>query len=107
METSEQNKYKQILTARRDELMQRLEKIEVKFTKSGDAPLDSDSPPVRNLATLQEKDELAESEIKAINAALERVQQGHFGSCVMCGDDIDQPRLDAVPHTPFCSDHAP
>jgi len=60
-------------------------------------------------ATEAEGDEVMEElglsgleEIKAINAALGRIEAGTYGVCVKCGETVSQARLDVVPHTPFC-----
>ncbi|WP_027186750.1 RNA polymerase-binding protein DksA [Desulfovibrio cuneatus] len=40
--------------------------------------------------------------IKKIRAALQRLDDGVFGICDECGDDIGVPRLDARPVTKLC-----
>lgn len=45
-------------------------------------------------------------EIRMIEAALDRVAQGSYGICVVCGDPIGEERLDILPHTPTCRDCA-
>ena len=39
---------------------------------------------------------------RGVALALARIQDGRFGTCVHCGNDIGRRRLDAVPWTPFC-----
>jgi DnaK suppressor protein len=39
-------------------------------------------------------------------AALQRIEDGTYGKCQECGNNIGGPRLDAVPYTPFCVDCA-
>ena len=46
-------------------------------------------------------------EMRAINAALNRIKDGSYGECVTCGKEISEDRLDAVPHTPFCRNCVP
>lgn len=41
-----------------------------------------------------------------IQAALERLDSGTYGRCVVCGNSIAVGRLDARPWTAFCIDHA-
>lgn len=41
-------------------------------------------------------------ELKAIRSALDRIEKGDFGRCVLCGGDIGEPRLTALPFTPYC-----
>lgn len=61
------------------------------------------------LAVERETDEVLEAsglsgqqEIRMIEAALTRIDDGDFGVCVKCGARIAEERLDALPYTPFC-----
>jgi len=61
------------------------------------------------LAVQRETDEVLEgmgisgmAEIRAIDAALERIKEGSYGICVKCGEDISQERLDVLPYAPLC-----
>jgi len=99
--------FKKILADRRAYLLNKSEEIEDKFEQSGDEPFDGDSGEVRNLDVLDDLDEMGQSEIRAIDAALARIEDGSFGDCVTCGDPIDPERLKTLPHTPFCKTHAP
>ena len=40
--------------------------------------------------------------IRVIMAALERIENGSYGACDSCGDDIGQARLAAVPEATRC-----
>jgi DnaK suppressor protein len=40
--------------------------------------------------------------INRLTAALERVSDGTYGQCEMCGREIEQPRLDALPEAVTC-----
>lgn len=42
--------------------------------------------------------------LKAIDAALSRVDRGTFGICEVCADPIPAPRLNAVPWARLCRD---
>ena len=39
-----------------------------------------------------------------VDEALQRVDDGTYGICRVCGDDIGRPRLEAVPTTTQCID---
>ena len=61
-------------------------------------------------ATEREGDEVLESlgssalnELRAIQAALRRIQEGTYGECARCGEEIPGRRLEIVPHTPLCA----
>jgi DnaK suppressor protein len=55
------------------------------------------------LATLDEREQ---KEIQAINRALARMDLGEYGSCEVCGKEIEVERLEAIPWTSACSTHA-
>ena len=46
------------------------------------------------------------SGLAQIEAALERIAAGTYGSCAVCGERIAEGRLEARPWTPFCILHA-
>jgi DnaK suppressor protein len=46
------------------------------------------------------------SGLAQVEAALERISAGTYGSCSICGDQIAEGRLEARPWTPFCIRHA-
>lgn len=47
-------------------------------------------------------DERTRGEVEAIRAALQRVDDGSYGTCVVCGESIEPKRLEAVPWTSMC-----
>ena len=59
-----------------------------------------------NEEVLVDLEESALHEIRVIRAALDRIRQGSYGTCVRCGDEISQERLDVLPATPVCRDCA-
>ena len=48
----------------------------------------------------------AEQGLTQVNGALRRIEQGEYGSCVECGELINENRLKTVPYTPYCIHHA-
>lgn len=95
---------------RKAQLEARLEALEEKLREI-DAELDShQSRDWEELAVERESDEVLEGEgragkveMAAIRAALARIDDGTYGACVKCGEDISEARLDLIPHTPFCA----
>ena len=41
-----------------------------------------------------------------VERALAKMDEGTYGQCEACGKDIAEPRLEAMPATRFCIDHA-
>lgn len=52
---------------------------------------------------LQEK---REHQLEQIHLALESMETGTYGSCAICGQAISYERLEAIPYTPYCKEHA-
>ncbi|MFN7103072.1 MAG: TraR/DksA family transcriptional regulator [Pseudorhizobium sp.] len=97
------DRYETILTARREELLGRLQKIEADFETPRNPDNDDRAVERNNDEVLEELGEAGQKELVAIEAALKRVAAGTFGICVTCGEPISKDRLDLLPHTPFCS----
>ncbi|MCB2111192.1 MAG: TraR/DksA family transcriptional regulator [Defluviimonas sp.] len=100
--------------ARRRELEARKAFLTRRIAGIGDELDSHDAKDWEEMATEREGDEVledlgqsAQAEIRMIDAALERVEEGEYGFCVTCGERIAEERLDLVPATPFCRDCAP
>lgn len=94
------------LEARKADLIGRMVTIEAEL----DSHHNSDW---EELATEREGDEVlegignsAQSELRMIEAALLRIEDGDYGDCAKCGATIGEERLDVLPFTPFCRDCA-
>ena len=48
----------------------------------------------------------AQQGLNYVNNALSRIENGTYGECVECGEDIDEKRLEAVPYATLCMEHA-
>ncbi len=46
------------------------------------------------------------AELRRIDAALARIEEGSYGTCRTCGGTISDARLALLPDTPFCKDCA-
>jgi len=47
-----------------------------------------------------------ELELRRAEAALARIEDGAFGVCVACGEDVELKRLKLDPATPICIGYA-
>ncbi|MCT1577370.1 yteA family sporulation protein [Oceanobacillus kimchii] len=50
--------------------------------------------------------EHTEKELEDINKALHSLEEGSYGICTVCGEDIPYERLEAIPTTDRCIEHA-
>jgi DnaK suppressor protein len=49
-------------------------------------------------------EENADNLLTEVEAALARIEQGTYGTCVVCGKPIGEERLEAVPYATLCID---
>lgn len=106
-QTNRDAKYRAILANRRNELLRRLTAIEQDLEQPRN-PDDEDRATERNNdEVLDGLGQTGQRELLAIDAAIQRLEKGSFGICVKCGAEIEEQRLDIVPHTPFCQSCAP
>jgi RNA polymerase-binding transcription factor DksA len=100
----------QRLRNRRNELRGRLAAVERDMRRETD-PLSGDWA---ERSTQRANDEVlscirltAEAELREIESALRRLEDGTYGICRKCGEPIAHGRLYSVPHTDCCSECAP
>ena len=93
---------KQVLEARRAELVGHLVHVEHELDETPTKDLE-------DFSTERQGDEVLEAlghnelnEFKRIDAALARIEQGIYGVCLICGDDISEARLKILPDTALC-----
>lgn len=48
----------------------------------------------------------AKQGLNYVNNALSRIENGTYGECTVCGEDIEDKRLEAVPYATLCMQHA-
>ncbi|ABK18289.1 RNA polymerase-binding protein DksA [Syntrophobacter fumaroxidans] len=106
MDKETQAKFKEILLARLDELY-----VEAERTVAGMTDTEETFPDPTDRATLESDRNfmlrIRDRERKLIlkiREALQRIEDGSFGLCEMCGDDIGIERLNARPVTTLCID---
>ncbi|MBC7738291.1 MAG: TraR/DksA family transcriptional regulator [Candidatus Saccharibacteria bacterium] len=101
------------ITTRQTQLEQRLADLTTRLGEIKADLNDTETQDWDDLAKDREDDEMLEklgldsqTEVRATNAALQRIKDGSYGVCVRCGAQIEAARLDLLPFTPFCKDHA-
>jgi DnaK suppressor protein len=96
---------KAVLERRLAELMERRERI-ARHTRHRDEPLPPDfaeqAVELENGETMVALDREVNAEIREIEKALRRVEDGSYGTCTECGDPISEQRLEALPFVGLC-----
>lgn len=105
MESSEVLRFRRTLELAREEGVRSLDRL-----GGGTRSVDSDHPKDvgdRGITSLSEESLFQQSRerrlmVRMIEAALARIQQGIFGVCGTCGEEINSRRLDALPWAEYC-----
>ena len=107
---SETKSIKHLLENQREELLRQAE-----ITRKDRKPVELDQSQVGRLSRMDamqvqemslEQERRREITIQRINAALIRVAEGEYGSCLHCGEGISSKRLEFDLATPLCVDCA-
>jgi len=101
MTKSELNKYKNVLKAKQTELVQMIRNRDgIAIEKCPDALDEVQYATERELAIRSlDRDSTL---LRNVRAALSRIEQGSFGVCLHCEEDISPKRLAAIPSTALC-----
>ena len=101
MTKTELNKFKNTLEAKQSELIHFVSNREgIAIEKSPDALDEVQHAAERELAirNLDRESNL----LRNVRGALRRIQEGTYGTCMHCEEDISPKRLAAVPWTAYC-----
>lgn len=93
---------KALLEARLAELHARINRIEGELEEPLSGDFEEQAVELEDDEVLEDLGAAGVQEIRAIEAALGRIEDGSYGICVNCGDPIAEERLDAVPQAPRC-----
>ena len=99
------NEIKKQLLELKKIIAQRIEKTQ-QHIRHVDGPVEQDFEEQvvtrKNDDVIYNLDSLAKAELAQITSALRRIDQGIFGVCTSCGENIDPERLKALPYTDNC-----
>lgn len=98
------------LAQRKKALLARLRELDTRLHNIEDELDSHQAKDWEDLATEREEDEVLQrigedgiAEIERIRSALTRIEDGTYGVCTTCGEEIPAKRLDILPSTPFCA----
>lgn len=106
MKQKDIERFKKLLNARLEELLGQADATVLDMTDTGEAfpdPTDRASMESERSFTLRIRDRERKL-ISKIREAIQRIEDGEFGTCEACGEDIDKKRIDARPVTTLCID---
>ena len=78
-----------------DRVEEQLESREIEQVETASEQWDA-----RFLSVMSDNDAHA---LEEVIGALIRLDEGRYGICTMCGETIDDERLEAIPETPYCA----
>ncbi|WP_086999241.1 TraR/DksA family transcriptional regulator [Rhizobium sullae] len=98
----QKEKFEKILRGRLQDLNRRLHLVDSDLGRRKDADDEDRAVELENNDVLEGFGRAGQEEVRAINAALQRLESGTFGICVKCGAPISEARLEAVPFAVKC-----
>lgn len=84
------------------ELNERLARIKKDIAGGLEADSSEQATQLENAEVLDSLANEATSELAQINGALQRMEEGSYGVCTRCGNEIDARRLEARPYAARC-----
>lgn len=101
----QQQDLRKTLTARREELTERVGRIDTQLNHRDEPPaadFADQASEQENLEVLRALESEGRSELALVEAALARLDRGEHGRCRHCGGEIPAARLSALPWTDSC-----
>jgi RNA polymerase-binding protein DksA len=96
----------EVARGRLDSMLAELEARERRIAEVLDDPLDPDSSEraieMEDDVSLEGEAALVAREIASVKRALARIDDGSYGTCVRCGEEIAPARLEARPEAALC-----
>ena len=94
------------LEAQLAELEDRLSRIERDLAEPPDADSSERAVQMEDDEALEGQAAIVAGEIASVRRALERIEDGSYGTCTQCGEAIAEGRLEARPEAALCIDCA-
>jgi DnaK suppressor protein len=97
------------LLKKRSELTADLARLEDEAREAGEPEVRDSADDVtaaQGSAEALEEVTMESRTLEEVEDALKRIDAGTYGKCATCGRTIEPARLDALPWTPYCLEHA-
>ena len=96
------NEMRGLLTARQSQLTEKLERIVKNVTKEANSDWSEQAQERENDEVMDALGNEVRRELKLVNVAIHRLNEGEYQYCADCGEDIAIERLKVVPFTQHC-----
>jgi RNA polymerase-binding transcription factor DksA len=91
-----------LLKSKKEQLSKRIAAIEADFHKGRSQDFSEQATETENDGVLDEIHHEAKAELKLVNEAIQRMNEGLYGNCSACEGPITPERLVALPYTTKC-----
>ena len=104
MKNAEIQEFKRVLESRRDEAYHRLNRLSDETRTFDQDARDSGDQSIATVSkeSLFQQNSQHRNQVRSIEAALARIEEGSFGVCETCSNEIALRRLQALPWTEHC-----
>ncbi len=105
MNRQQLDRFKQLLTEKREQLVMDVEQVRSRSAEDTD---EDDKDYIDYAVSSYTKEflfslsDLERKQLVAVDRALLAVKEGTFGTCDECGEDIEEKRLKAIPWATYC-----
>ena len=85
-----------------DEARAEIQRLEVRLERKGDYGLGKGDPSIYEWEMCLALKQRAENKARSLEVALRKAEEGDYGRCEVCGQQIDPARLAILPDTKRC-----
>jgi RNA polymerase-binding transcription factor DksA len=98
------DKLREQFEARIAELFNQTKEIDAELRETPNPDFEENAVEMEGDEVLEGLGQVAQDEIRQLNLAIQRIDNGIYGDCAECGEPIGEARLAAVPHATKCMD---
>ncbi len=94
--------YANLIAARIKELDERIHEVDHELAEPKTADMNDQAIDLEDDEVLEGLGMAAQKEMMLLNLAIDRIEDGTYGTCKKCDEPISEARLNAVLHAPLC-----